>query len=272
MGELNKIEPKTRIITKEDELFKKLCPTGSEENIYEIIIVKGRSQMVIPKRKIKHYFHETYGITKNGVRRVENQYGKRKEEIQVTFRFEKERNIEREKYKPKETKVEIKGLLTKMASLMRIISRQGCRVLTRQSTIKTCYMQPNCFVSTTKKKKGDANDFSADLISDGKQVEHFKETDDNWMSYGYSLTDREYDRVGHNLILFIGITLVICWGGFFIAYLPDHRMRHWAQREGYLELARREREGLPLIDGELVEPSKIELPSDEELGDYNIII
>merc|ERR1712122_254454 len=141
----------------------------------------------------------------------------------------------------------------KMASLMRI-ARQGCRVLTRHSQLESKFYQPRCLVSTSKKDKavstiGDVYEKSADVIGEGKKVEHFKENDDNWMSYGYSLTDREYDVVGHNLILFLGITVCICWGSFIVAYHPDHRMRDWACREGYLELARREREGLPLIDG-----------------------
>ena len=50
------------------------------------------------------------------------------------------------------------------------------------------------------------------------------------------------------------------------------RLRDWSQREGYLELARREKEGLPLVDGNLIDPEKIELPSDEELGNFDIIV
>jgi NADH dehydrogenase (ubiquinone) 1 beta subcomplex subunit 11 len=54
--------------------------------------------------------------------------------------------------------------------------------------------------------------------------------------------------------------------------LSIHRDVAWAQREAYLELARREGTGLPLIDANLIEPSRVELPSDEELGDFEIII
>ena len=46
----------------------------------------------------------------------------------------------------------------------------------------------------------------------------------------------------------------------------------WEKREAFLELARREKHGLPLIDINLVDPSKIHLPSDEELGDFDIIV
>ena len=52
------------------------------------------------------------------------------------------------------------------------------------------------------------------------------------------------------------------------------RMVSWTQREAYLELARREANGLPLIDPNLVPPEKMKkyLPTDEELGDTEIII
>lgn len=49
-------------------------------------------------------------------------------------------------------------------------------------------------------------------------------------------------------------------------------MLDWAQREAYLQLRHREAEGLPLIDPNLVDPEKIELPDDEELGKTEIII
>lgn len=46
----------------------------------------------------------------------------------------------------------------------------------------------------------------------------------------------------------------------------------WAQREAYLELDRRQRLGLPLVDPNYVPPEKMQLLSDEELKDFEIII
>lgn len=43
-------------------------------------------------------------------------------------------------------------------------------------------------------------------------------------------------------------------------------------REAYLELDRRERLGLPLVDPDLIPRDKVELPTEEELGDYKILI
>lgn len=50
------------------------------------------------------------------------------------------------------------------------------------------------------------------------------------------------------------------------------RLRDWAQREAYLTIRDREAKGLPFIDPNMVDPAKMELPSDEELGDFEIII
>ncbi|KAI4460602.1 nadh-ubiquinone oxidoreductase esss subunit mitochondrial precursor [Holotrichia oblita] len=60
--------------------------------------------------------------------------------------------------------------------------------------------------------------------------------------------------------------------GFAWAYIPDYNLRDWAQREAFLELRRREAQGLPLVDPNLIDPSKIVLPSDSELGDTEIIV
>ncbi|KAF4526010.1 hypothetical protein B566_EDAN000803 [Ephemera danica] len=75
-----------------------------------------------------------------------------------------------------------------------------------------------------------------------------------------------------NATFFASVTLCLVGGAFILAYLPDYQMRDWSQREAYLELRRREELGLPLIDPNLVDVSKIELPLDEELGDSEIII
>lgn len=46
----------------------------------------------------------------------------------------------------------------------------------------------------------------------------------------------------------------------------------WVKRESYIELRRREAAGLPLVDKNLIPLENIELPTDEELGDAEIII
>lgn len=120
-------------------------------------------------------------------------------------------------------------------------------------------------VSTSKK----ANETAvADACkTEAKKVEH-----KNWVSYGFDMTSKEVDRSALHSIMFASVSLCLVVGGFYITYLPDYNLKDWAQREAFLELRRREKAGLPLVDPNLIDPAKIQLPSDEELGDTEIII
>ena len=102
-----------------------------------------------------------------------------------------------------------------------------------------------------------------------EKVKHVKR---KWTSYGFSETDEAEDRHARHQTMFVCVTIVFVLGCTVMAYLPDVRNRDWAQREAYLQLRYREEHGLPLIDPNLIDPSKIILPSDEELGDTEIII
>jgi NADH dehydrogenase (ubiquinone) 1 beta subcomplex subunit 11 len=93
-----------------------------------------------------------------------------------------------------------------------------------------------------------------------------------WRSFGFSKTDEALDRHSLHHIMFVAITIVFMLGGTILAYLPDVNGRDWAQREAYLQLRYKEEHGLPPIDHNLIDPSKIILPTDEELGDTEIII
>lgn len=72
--------------------------------------------------------------------------------------------------------------------------------------------------------------------------------------------------------MFFSITLCLVVAGFVWGYAPDPLLRDWAQREAFLELRRREAAGLEPISRDFVDPSTIELPSDEELGSNDVII
>ncbi|CAH1957655.1 unnamed protein product [Acanthoscelides obtectus] len=96
--------------------------------------------------------------------------------------------------------------------------------------------------------------------------------ENNWVSYGYDYKSKENDRNAMHSLMFITITLCITVGGFVMAYLPDYNLTSWAQREAYLELRRREAAGLPAVDPNYIDPAKMVLPTDEELGDTEIII
>lgn len=94
----------------------------------------------------------------------------------------------------------------------------------------------------------------------------------NWVSFGFYEKDEQLDREATHATFFFAVTLCIVFGGFIYAYMPDYQLRDWSQREAYLEIRRREQAGLPLVDPNLIDPSKFTLPSDEELGDMEIII
>lgn len=97
-------------------------------------------------------------------------------------------------------------------------------------------------------------------------------TNKNWVSYGFEKKSEADDKRNMHSIFFVSVTLCLVGIGFVWAYLPDYNLRDWAQREAFLELRRREAQGLPLVDPNLIDPSKIELPSDSELGDTEIIV
>ncbi|XP_001357780.1 NADH dehydrogenase [ubiquinone] 1 beta subcomplex subunit 11, mitochondrial [Drosophila miranda] len=94
----------------------------------------------------------------------------------------------------------------------------------------------------------------------------------NWMSYGFDYKDQAEDRKATKATFFVTVTLCLVWGTFYWSYLPDTQIRDWAQREGFLELRRREQAGVDLVSPDYVDPASISLPSDEDLANTEIII
>lgn len=93
-----------------------------------------------------------------------------------------------------------------------------------------------------------------------------------WVSYGFSQKSEVEDTHALHQTMFVCVTIVLVIGCTVMAYLPDVRGKDWAQREAYLQLRYREEHGLPPISPNYIDPSKIILPTDEELGDTEIII
>ncbi|XP_067139636.1 NADH dehydrogenase [ubiquinone] 1 beta subcomplex subunit 11, mitochondrial [Centruroides vittatus] len=136
-------------------------------------------------------------------------------------------------------------------------------------------VQSTRHISTSNKNKETASIEQKDIMPRGPQTaEEFADvkSQKNWISYGFDMEDKEEDRSFYRTSFFMLITVCVCGIGFIIMYLPDFRYRDWTMREAYLELHRREKLGLPLIDKNLIDPSKIELPPDEDLVDTEIII
>lgn len=119
-------------------------------------------------------------------------------------------------------------------------------------------------ISTSKK-----NSDTATTASAGSDC---SPEDKNWVSYGFDYYSKEEDTNAHHASYFFSVTLCLVFGGFAWAYAPDTHMRDWAQREAYLELHRREKAGLPPIDPNYVNPKTVQLPSEDELCDVEIII
>ncbi|MBN3306655.1 NADH dehydrogenase [ubiquinone] 1 beta subcomplex subunit 11, mitochondrial [Amia ocellicauda] len=72
--------------------------------------------------------------------------------------------------------------------------------------------------------------------------------------------DPHVDEWNMKTVFFFGISVAIVLGGTFIHYLPDHGMRQWARQEAERVIKQREAQGLPLIEENYYDPSKIVLP------------
>jgi len=98
-----------------------------------------------------------------------------------------------------------------------------------------------------------------------------EELQKNWVGYGFYSFDRFRDTVAGNMAFFI--VAASCWIPiWFYNYMPDYQLRNWATREAYLLLKEREDAGVFPISKDFLDPAKVELPSDEELGDIDIRI
>ena len=77
-------------------------------------------------------------------------------------------------------------------------------------------------------------------------------------------------------MLIRGFSWSAIWGFpwvFTLSFLfSAARFYDWQHREAYLLIREREAKGQVIIDRNLIDPSKVELPSDEELDDTDIII
>jgi len=98
-----------------------------------------------------------------------------------------------------------------------------------------------------------------------------KEIKENWVSYGFYPWDRYKDNVAGQIAFFCValITVVPIW---IYNYTPDYQLKNWAHREAYLLLKEREDAGIFPISKDFLDPEKVNLPSDEELGDIEIRI
>ncbi|XP_020752285.1 NADH dehydrogenase [ubiquinone] 1 beta subcomplex subunit 11, mitochondrial [Odocoileus virginianus] len=82
-------------------------------------------------------------------------------------------------------------------------------------------------------------------------------------SHGYD-KDPAVDVWNMRVVFFFGFSIVLVLGSTFVAYLPDYRMQEWARREAERLVKYREAHGLPIMESNCFDPSKIQLPEDED--------
>lgn len=133
--------------------------------------------------------------------------------------------------------------------------------------------RPQCrFIKTSTKKDDTMAVTLKPPVKPLTKEDFAKPHPENWISYGFKYDDKTEDRYVTNATFFLAITCCVVIGGFVWIYAPDFQMRDWAQREAFLELRRREAAGEELLNPNYVDPATIVLPSDEDLGDREIII
>ncbi|XP_003216754.1 NADH dehydrogenase [ubiquinone] 1 beta subcomplex subunit 11, mitochondrial [Anolis carolinensis] len=76
--------------------------------------------------------------------------------------------------------------------------------------------------------------------------------------------DPVVDLWNMRVAFFFGISVVIVLGTTYLHYLPDNRMQNWARREAERKIKEREALGLPVLDSNYYDPSKIVLPLEDE--------
>ncbi|KAL1767636.1 NADH dehydrogenase [ubiquinone] 1 beta subcomplex subunit 11, mitochondrial [Sigmodon hispidus] len=80
--------------------------------------------------------------------------------------------------------------------------------------------------------------------------------------HGYD-EDPEVDHWNTHSVFFFGFSIVLVLGTTFVAYLPDYGMAEWARREAEMLVKHREAKGLPIMESNRFDPSKIQLRKDD---------
>lgn len=93
----------------------------------------------------------------------------------------------------------------------------------------------------------------------------------HWVPYGEDYTnpiaDKYYMHETMASMIFAFIVGMWLW-----SYAPDYKLHEWSKREAYLRTHKREALGLPLIDRNVVDPERITLPTEEELGNFHVTL
>lgn len=128
------------------------------------------------------------------------------------------------------------------------------------------------FISTSNKKDDTTTIIGPTTTTKSEETTPVAKKVKFFSDYGFGGETEKEEKVYMHFSFFIYISLGLVIPIFYFAYRPKFYNSDWALREAFLELRRREQLGLPLVDPNYVDPSTVYLPSDEELGDTEIII
>ncbi|XP_065581015.1 NADH dehydrogenase [ubiquinone] 1 beta subcomplex subunit 11, mitochondrial-like [Artemia franciscana] len=127
-------------------------------------------------------------------------------------------------------------------------------------------------VLSTSQSKNDT--IAADPVGAAQsQAQSNQEENENKGYYSWGFDEEKfYDQtLGHTLFFSLFTVGLIVYPLLYMNR-PDYSLENWAHREAYLELNRRESEGLPLVDPNYIDPAKVIIPSDEDLKEQGIRI
>lgn len=91
----------------------------------------------------------------------------------------------------------------------------------------------------------------------------------HWKPLGFDYQNPVHDKYAYHEMLG-GSVFFFMLGLWMWSYAPDWKLREWARREAWLRTHKREALGLPLIDRYVVDPDRVVLPTEEELGDFPV--
>lgn len=80
--------------------------------------------------------------------------------------------------------------------------------------------------------------------------------------HGYN-DDPKVDKWNMRSVFFFGFSIALVLGTTFVAYIPDYRMIEWARREAEMLVKHREANGLPIMESNYFDPTKINLLEDD---------
>lgn len=81
--------------------------------------------------------------------------------------------------------------------------------------------------------------------------------------HGYDEDDPVVDVWNMRNVFFFGFSITLVLGTTFVAYVPNYKMVEWAHQEAAMLVKHREAHGLPIMESNYFDPTKISLLEDD---------